>query len=56
MLAVYPSGGATGVHLCRLVEREDIASHTIPIAEETREDFSIFESDSCKQYLCVPKT
>ena len=39
--------------MCRLVEREDIASHTIPIAEETREDFSIFESDSCNQYRFV---
>jgi 6-phosphofructokinase 2 len=57
VLAVYSSGGATGVLLCRLVEREDIANHTIPIAEETREDFFIFESDSCKKYpLCNART
>jgi 6-phosphofructokinase 2 len=51
--AIYPCGGATGELLSRLVEREGIASETSRIAEETREDFSVHEDISGKQFRFV---
>jgi 6-phosphofructokinase 2 len=51
--AIYPRGGATGQLLARLVEREGIASETSEIAEETREDFSVHEETSGKQFRFV---
>jgi 6-phosphofructokinase 2 len=51
--AIYPCGGAAGQLLSRLVEREGIASETLEIAEETREDFSVHEETSGKQYRFV---
>ena len=41
--AIYPAGGATGELLRRLVEREDVRSLAIPVAEETREDFTVLD-------------
>jgi 6-phosphofructokinase 2 len=51
--AVYPRGGATGLLLSQLIEREQIASETSDIAEETREDFSVYEETSGKQFRFV---
>jgi len=51
--AIYPRGGATGQLLSRLVEREGIASDTLEIAEETREDFSVHGETSAKQFRFV---
>jgi 6-phosphofructokinase 2 len=51
--AVYPRGGATGQLLSRLVGLEQIESATSEIAEETREDFSVFEETSAKQFRFV---
>jgi len=51
--AIYPRGGATGRLLSRLVEREGIASETAEITEETREDFSVHEETSGKQFRFV---
>jgi 6-phosphofructokinase 2 len=53
VMAIYPRGGATGELLSRLVEREGIASETSSIAEETREDFSVHEDASGKQFRFV---
>jgi len=53
VMAIYPCGGATGELLSRLVEREDIASETSRIAEETREDFSVHEDMSGQQFRFV---
>jgi 6-phosphofructokinase 2 len=52
-VVIYPRGGATGALLSRLVEREGIASETSEIAEETREDFSVQETTSGKQFRFV---
>ncbi len=51
--AIYPRGGATGELLSRLVELEHIVSETSQIAEETREDFSVHEQSSGKQFRFV---
>lgn len=51
--AIYPRGGVTGELLHRLVEREHIASKTSEIAEETRQDFSVHEETSGKQFRFV---
>jgi 6-phosphofructokinase 2 len=53
VMAIYPHGGATGELLTQLVEREGIASETSRIAEETREDFSVHEDTSGKQFRFV---
>jgi 6-phosphofructokinase 2 len=51
--AIYPRGGATGELLSRLVDLEDITSETSNIEAETREDFSVFETASAKQFRFV---
>jgi 6-phosphofructokinase 2 len=51
--AIFPHGGATGQLLRQLIEREAIATLTSEIAEETREDFSVHEESTGKQYRFV---
>lgn len=51
--AIYPAGGSTGHLLRRLVDREHIASLTIPVLEDTREDMTVIEHSSGKQYRFV---
>lgn len=51
--AIYPRGGETGRLLSRLVEREGVASVYSEIAEETREDFSVHEETTGKQFRFV---
>jgi 6-phosphofructokinase 2 len=51
--ALYPTGGATGQLLRRLMDREGISSLAVPVAEETREDFTVFEEATRQQYRFV---
>jgi len=51
--AIYPTGGAIGKLLQRLVEREGIASVVTPSHVETRENFTAFENDTGDQYRFV---
>ncbi len=51
--AVYPVGGTTGQLLRRLMAREGIPDRTVEIGEETREDFTVSELDTGKQYRFV---
>jgi 6-phosphofructokinase 2 len=51
--AVYPRGGDTGDLLSQLVEREGIASETSQTRADTREDFSVYETASAKQFRFV---
>ena len=48
--AIYPIGGALGQLLRELVEREGIPELTIPIAGETREDFTVTEHSTGAQF------
>jgi len=51
--AIYPCGGVTGQLLANLVQREHIVSKTSEIADETRQDFSVHEDASGKQFRFV---
>jgi 6-phosphofructokinase 2 len=51
--AIYPVGGATGSLLCNLLEREGVASQTLAIAEETRENFFVNEISTGQQYRFI---
>jgi 6-phosphofructokinase 2 len=53
VLAIYPVGGPIGKLLLHLVEQEGIESHAIPVALDTREDFTVSESESGEQYRFV---
>ena len=51
--AVYPSGGATGQLLRRLIDQEGIQSLAIQVSEETREDFTVLETETGNQFRFV---
>lgn len=51
--AIYPTGGAIGKLLHRLVEREGIDSMVTPSHVETRENFTAFETETGEQYRFV---
>lgn len=51
--AIYPAGGAMGDLLRRLLDGEGIASHVLPIAGETREDFFVSETSTGQQYRFI---
>lgn len=53
VLAIYPTGGALGKLLHRLIEREGIESAVTPSHVETRENFTAFEEESGQQYRFV---
>ena len=50
---VYPTGGSTGHLLRRLIEREGIPNLAIDLAEETREDLTVFEETTGDEYRFV---
>jgi len=51
--AFYPVGGPIGELLCRLVGREKVPSITVDIAQDTREDFTVLDEASGRQYRFV---
>ena len=51
--AIYPTGGAIGKLLYRLVEREGIPSLVTPSHVETRENFTAYEESTGEQYRFV---
>lgn len=51
--AIYPTGGAIGKLLHKLVEREGIDSVVTPSHVETRENFTAYEETSGEQYRFV---
>jgi 6-phosphofructokinase 2 len=53
VVAVYPAGGVIGAQLQQLVAREGVPSVAVPIAGETREDFTVLEACSDAQYRFV---
>ena len=53
VVAIYPTGGAIGKLLQRLVEREGIASLVTLSHVETRENFTAFERTSGEQFRFV---
>jgi len=53
VIAIYPTGGAIGKLLHRLVEREGIDSVVTPSHVETRENFTAYEETSGEQFRFV---
>lgn len=51
--ALYPIGGSVGQLLRRLVDAENVWSVAIPVREETREDFTAFETATGDQFRFV---
>jgi 6-phosphofructokinase 2 len=51
--ALYPVGGDVGRLLQRLVAAEGVASLTVPVAGETREDVTVLDRSSGDQYRFV---
>lgn len=52
-VAIYAFGGSTGGAFNELVDQEHIATVRVPIAETTRESFTVTETDTGKQYRFV---
>ncbi|MDB5939470.1 MAG: 6-phosphofructokinase [Polaromonas sp.] len=52
-LALYPAGGANGQRLQQLIDQEQVRSHCVPIAGETRESFSVHEHASGRDFRFV---
>ncbi len=51
--AIYPCGGATGELLTRLIEREGLTVKASTTDQETREDFSVHEEMTGRQFRFV---
>ena len=51
--AFFPAGGSTGDLLGRLVADEGVKNITVPIAGETRENFTVNETESQEQFRFV---
>ena len=52
-LALYPAGGVNGQRLQALLDQEQVRSHCIAIADETRESFSVLENSSGRDFRFV---
>ncbi len=52
-LALYPAGGVNGQRLQALLDQEQVRSHCIAIADETRESFSALENSSGRDFRFV---
>ena len=53
VMAMYPAGGAIGQLLGRLLDQEGLVGLITPIAEETREDVTVLERLTGRQYRFV---
>lgn len=51
--ALFPAGGATGALLRRLLEQEDVACLPVPVANPTREDFTVVETSTGGEFRFV---
>lgn len=52
-IALFPAGGAPGALLQTLLERESIATRTIPIADPTRENINVTEAATGREYRFI---
>lgn len=52
-VAVFPQGGVTGERHHHLLLQEKVRCHSVPIAEETRENFSVHEACSGHDFRFV---
>lgn len=52
-IAIFPSGGLNGRCLNQILETQNIAFKSIPVSNETRENFTVTESFATAQYRFV---
>ena len=52
-VAVFPQGGVTGERHHHLLSQEKVRCHSVPIAQETRESFSVHEARSGDDFRFV---
>lgn len=52
-LALYPAGGPNGQAIDALLDQESVPQHRIDIAQETRESFSVLETQTGRDYRFV---
>ena len=52
-VAVFPQGGVTGQRHHQLLSQEKVRCHSVPIAQETRESFSVHEGRSGDDFRFV---
>ncbi len=52
-VALYLAGGGVGDRLHSLLQAEQVVSHQLPIADESRESFSVFETSTGREYRFV---
>jgi len=52
-LALYLAGGVVGDRLQKLLLAEQVPSHRLPIADETRKSFSVLETSTGREYRFV---
>jgi 6-phosphofructokinase 2 len=53
VLAIYPAGGPIGALLERLVGAEHLPNLSLPIAGDTREDFTVMETSTGREFRFV---
>jgi 6-phosphofructokinase 2 len=53
VLAIYPTGGLTGQLLRALMDREGVPSRTVDTDEEIREDFTVTDESTGRQFRFV---
>jgi len=53
LLAVFPEGGATGGYFTRLLDEEGVKRAAVPVAGETRQNFTVDETATGEQYRFV---
>lgn len=53
VLAVYPAGGPNGERLHGLLQKEGVPDLTLPLAQETRESFTVHERASGREFRFV---
>lgn len=51
--ALYPAGGSPGALLHRLLDEEGIDSVPVPVANDTRENFTVYAAETRDQYRFV---
>lgn len=52
-IALFPAGGSVGNRLIELLARETIAMNVVRIAEETRENVNVIESETSLEYRFI---
>jgi 6-phosphofructokinase 2 len=53
VVATYPTGGLIGALLRKLTDEEGVQSRTVPIAQETRENFTVLDQETGEQFRFV---